>query len=172
MASKKNNKNNATPKAPWGKLTPEKKRMLLLGSASAFFGLVALAVGVFWLPDSNRPRITPQTVAQGKALFQANCAVCHGEEGIGQDPANPKGGMSNDGKFVAPSMDKNGHAFHHPESALFETIKNGSMASDSPMRGWANRLKDEEIWALIDYIESLWPPELLQFYRANISTKS
>ena len=47
---------------------------------------------------------------------------------------------------------------------LFEIVKNGSLAGDSPMKGWKGRLKDEEIRAILGYILSLWPPDLRKRY--------
>ena len=35
-----------------------------------------------------RPRVTPQEVARGKTLFEAQCAYCHGADGDGGRGAN------------------------------------------------------------------------------------
>jgi mono/diheme cytochrome c family protein len=100
---------------------------------------------------------TPTQLEQGRTLFAQNCAACHGPQAVGQLPKSPKGGIQADGTYLAPALNGNGHAWHHPNQVLFETIKHGSIAPDSPMRGFSGRLNDEEIVAVIQYFKSLWP---------------
>ena len=59
--------------------------------------------------------------------------------------------------YLAPALNGTGHAWHHPNSVLFKTIKHGSIASDSSMRAFSNRLSDKEIVMIIHYFKSLWP---------------
>jgi mono/diheme cytochrome c family protein len=49
---------------------------------------------------------------------------------------------------------------------LFKLVKDGSPAPDSPMKGWAGKMSDPEIAAVLAYIQSLWPERLRQRYRA------
>jgi len=98
--------------------------------------------------------LAPQTslktqVKQGKALFAQNCASCHGKEAAG-------------GVSPAPALNGSAHSWHHTESSLFRTIKNGSTAKNSVMQGWKGRMTDAEIWAVTRYFQSLWKPEYLQ----------
>ena len=86
-----------------------------------------------------------------------NCSSCHGVEGVGQNPESPNGGMLDEGGYLAPALNGTGHAWHHPNSVLFKTIKHGSIASDSSMRAFSNRLSDKEIVMIIHYFKSLWP---------------
>ena len=65
--------------------------------------------------------------------------------------------MFDEGGYLAPALNGTGHAWHHPNSVLFKTIKHGSIASDSSMRAFSNRLSDKEIVMIIHYFKSLWP---------------
>ena len=96
-------------------------------------------------------------LSQGSELFAQNCSSCHGVEGVGQNPESPNGGMLDGGGYLAPALNGTGHAWHHPNSVLFKTIKHGSIASDSSMRAFSNRLSDKEIVMIIHYFKSLWP---------------
>ena len=80
-----------------------------------------------------------------------------GVEGVGQNPESPNGGMLDGGGYLAPALNGTGHSWHHPNSVLFKTIKHGSIASDSSMRAFADRLSDKEIVMIIHYFKSLWP---------------
>jgi mono/diheme cytochrome c family protein len=102
---------------------------------------------------------TPSQIelSQGSELFAQNCSSCHGVEGVGQNPESPNGGMLDEGGYLAPALNGTGHAWHHPNSVLFKTIKHGSIASDSSMRAFSNRLSDKEIVMIIHYFKSLWP---------------
>ena len=102
---------------------------------------------------------TPSQIelSQGSELFAQNCSPCHGVEGVGQNPESPNGVMLDEGGYLAPALNGTGHAWHHPNSVLFKTIKHGSIASDSSMRAFSNRLSDKEIVMIIHYFKSLWP---------------
>ena len=99
-------------------------------------------------------------ISQGSELFANNCSSCHGINGVGQNPDFPKGGISKDGSYLAPALNGTGHAWHHPDSVLFKTIKHGSISSDSSMRAFSGRLSDEEIALVIQYFKSLWPESI------------
>ena len=108
---------------------------------------------------------SPEQIARGEALFAKFCVQCHGPQAQGQSLSNPRGGMTDAGAYLAPALNGTGHAWHHPPEALFDIIKNGSRASDSPMRGFAGRLGDEEVWEVLGYLFSLWPPRVQSRYR-------
>jgi mono/diheme cytochrome c family protein len=81
---------------------------------------------------------------------------------VGQNPAEPNGGIDDNGRYIAPALDGTAHAWHHSDGVLFHWVKDGSEAKDSPMRGWAGRMTDGEIWSVIRYFQSLWPDKLRQ----------
>ena len=134
----------------------------LVGFAAAAFVVLA-----WWVPSLEQeiPAGLPEQTQLGDALYRTNCAICHGEAGVGENPEKPNGGRKPDGGYIAPAHNGNGHTWHHPPDVLFKIVKNGSPASDSPMKGWKDRLKDEEIRAILAYILSLWPPDLRERYR-------
>ena len=137
--------------------------------------LLALVVGLFLFePWSlfSKPiwEQTPssKSIAEGKQVFATNCAVCHGEMAVGENFHHPMGGMKNQGGYLAPALNGTGHAWHHPDAVLFNTIQEGSIAEDSPMRGFAGRISDAEIVASIHYFKSLWPKEILNRHKEMV----
>ncbi|MBT3338475.1 MAG: c-type cytochrome [Anaerolineae bacterium] len=83
--------------------------------------------------------ITPEQIALGKGLFNENCVVCHGEDGSGSDQSPVD--------FTDQSYMANRSAV-----ALATTIINGS---PNGMTAFGDKLSDEEVAALTDYIRSL-----------------
>jgi mono/diheme cytochrome c family protein len=102
-------------------------------------------------------------VAAGRRLYDAHCASCHGPNLEGQ--ANWRERRP-DGKLPAPPHDAGGHTWHHTDDALFEVTRNGLAAMagadyQTDMPGFADRLSDDEIWAVLAYIKSRWPQAIL-----------
>ena len=129
-------------------------------------GFALLATEPLWnQPWAANEKDDPALIAQGETLYVTNCQVCHGAKGVGQDVNQRMGGQRADGTYIAPALDGSAHAWHHPEAMLFKLIKEGSPVAESPMRGWAERMSDKEIRAVIAYFQSLWPKELLARYR-------
>lgn len=138
-----------------------------------FFVLFLLAVGVAivafsWQSRSVSPeRADPknvQQVALGRAIYGQHCAVCHGVKLEGQP--NWRRRLAN-GRLPAPPHDVTGHTWEHPDETLFQVTKRGVQPFVSPnyqtdMRGFGDVLSDEEIWAVLAFIKSTWPPALLE----------
>ncbi|MDH5752940.1 MAG: cytochrome c [Deltaproteobacteria bacterium] len=99
-----------------------------------------------------------EQVAQGRILYTTYCLSCHGQDAAGQVPGKPMGGVNPDGSLIAPALDRSGHAWHHPRRDLFRVIKHGSSIEGSPMKGWSDKLSDQQITAIIAYFSSLWMP--------------
>ena len=110
--------------------------------------------------DSLSATATPEKITLGEKLFTENCLSCHGSGARGENPAQSRGGQKADGSYLAPALNGTGHAWHHPNEMLFSTIKDGSIAKDSPMRGFKDKLSDDDIVAVLQYIKSLWPDEI------------
>jgi mono/diheme cytochrome c family protein len=119
-------------------------------------------------PPADDPRGDPrdaQKVAQGARVYAQHCAACHGAKLEGQpDWRKP---LPN-GRMPAPPHDESGHTWHHPDHVLFGITRIGLVAPYAPARyqsdmpAFADKLSDDEIWAVLAYIKSHWrSPELL-----------
>lgn len=101
-------------------------------------------------------------VATGRAIYEAQCASCHGAELEGQPDWRSPGA---DGRLPAPPHDESGHTWHHPDRMLFELSKYGTAAVvgpdyDSAMPAFEDVLTDEEIVAVLSFIKSRWPDRI------------
>jgi mono/diheme cytochrome c family protein len=109
----------------------------------------------------------PVQVALGKEVYAANCASCHGANLEGQpnwQQELPTGGLP------APPHDPSGHTWHHDDQSLFTTVKFGGAATaptgfTSNMPPFGEQLSDREIWAVLAFIKSTWPPEVQEAQR-------
>lgn len=111
-------------------------------------------------PDPDNPTI----VAQGKDLYAATCAECHGADLKGQPDWKTR---NEDGSLKAPPHDVSGHTWHHADALLFQVTKHGG-ASIAPagfisaMPAFKDALSDDEIWAVLSFIKSTWPKKIRQ----------
>jgi putative heme-binding domain-containing protein len=80
--------------------------------------------------------LTPQDLAHGKQIFQAQCSPCHGIDGTGGTGAN----------LAVPTLK---HAAN--DAALFDVIQGGITGTGMPY----SFLGDHEIWLLVAYVRSL-----------------
>ncbi|GAB4175284.1 MAG: hypothetical protein OHK0026_16570 [Rhodocyclaceae bacterium] len=133
--------------------------------------LAALAVAR--CGDSGRGAPVPvadaAAVTRGKALYERNCASCHGARLEGQADWRRR---RPDGRMPAPPHDRSGHTWHHPDDVLFEIVKEGLVPGGnappgylSDMPAFGRVLSDDEIRATLAYIESGWPEEVWQVRR-------
>lgn len=122
--------------------------------------IVALPVALAACSDSfnSADASNIDAVNQGRPLYAANCASCHGDNLQGQaDWRVPQ----EDGTLPAPPHDGSGHTWHHADALLFNYTKNGgqSIAPEdfkSAMPAYADELTDSEIWAILSFIKSRW----------------
>jgi len=113
-------------------------------------------------PGAPGPAAAPhgldaRLVARGGGLYQTYCAVCHGANAEGAPNWHQKG---SDGKLPPPPLDAGGHAWHHPKAALIRTIKDGTLKLGGGMPPWKDTLSDDDIEAVIAWIQSRWPAEM------------
>lgn len=94
----------------------------------------------------------------GHALYVERCASCHGVELEGQPNWKQR---KPDGRMPAPPHDASGHTWHHSNDQLFRIVKEGPGAMmpgyETDMPGFADKLTDDEIRAVLDYIKGTWP---------------
>ena len=89
------------------------------------------------------------SLARGKVIYEANCAACHGASGLGDGPA-------------AESLDPPPAPIAHTsqmlsEAYLFYRVSEGGNFApfNSAMPAWKEKLREDERWAVINYIRSL-----------------
>jgi mono/diheme cytochrome c family protein len=132
------------------------------------FGVVAL-VGWYVVGTSGSGADIPayrnaDVVAEGAAIYERECAACHGADLEGQPEWRTRDA---DGYLPAPPHDETGHTWHHPTAQLFEITKYGTEAIvgggyRSNMMGFGDVLTDEQILATLAYIKSTWPSRIVE----------
>ncbi|SHI35515.1 c-type cytochrome [Wenxinia saemankumensis] len=130
-------------------------RALLLGGGLLSGAVLLTASG--GASDTHPPDAA--LLAEGRALYEAHCASCHGAQLEGQpDWRRPLPS----GRLPAPPHDACGHTWHHPDRILFRIVREGTAAIvgggyESDMPGFGGILSDAEIEAVLAYIKSTWP---------------
>lgn len=147
-------------------------RLLLIALAIA---AVALSFGgLAWWYFAPPPSATTEArITNGKAIYDAQCAACHGAKLEGQpDWRNRRP----DGRLPAPPHDASGHTWHHADGELFALTKHGLAPFAPPgyqsdMPAFADKLSDQDIHDVLAYIKSTWPPEI-QAQQAAMTERS
>ena len=114
---------------------------------------------------SLAPQSGAADTALGRAIYDTYCAACHGAQLEGAPDWKTPGP---DGRLPPPPHDETGHTWHHGDAFLFAYVRRGGRAMldelgvDMPsgMPGFGDRLTDEEISAVLDYIRSTWPERI------------
>jgi len=121
--------------------------------------LVAISITLLLLTacGSDESTQTQAQLAEGKALYEANCAACHGINGEGEADWKT---LNADGSYRAPPHDSSGHTWHHPDQLLLQIITKGGGVPNSSMSGFEDNLTEEEIELTLEYIKTFWEPEL------------
>jgi mono/diheme cytochrome c family protein len=133
-------------------------RLPILVGTGLTVGAAVLAASVV----ADRHKVSPsdaEILAEGRVIYEAECAACHGAELEGQpDWRSPLPS----GRLPAPPHDASGHTWHHPDDVLFRIVMKGTAAIvgggyESDMPGFADVLSDAEIRAVLAFIKSTWP---------------
>ena len=95
------------------------------------------------LPDD------PRVVAEGKTLFLANCAACHGEKAAGDGPA--AAGMSPPPADLRSVMQRPVTT----DGYLMWAISDGGAAMGSAMPAFKNTLSETDRWQIVRFLETL-----------------
>ncbi len=124
--------------------------MSLMRKLILLFLPVLLLAGSDWkapkeaAEKKNPVAATPASLKEAKALFEKECAVCHGSKGDGKGPGaaglNKPAGNFTDAAEMADETD----------GALFYKISEGRM----PMLTFKGRLSEEQRWSLVNYIRT------------------
>ena len=95
------------------------------------------------VPNPVKPG--PASIAAGKKKYGYDCAMCHGADGDG------KGDLAIDMKLKMADYRDPASLKLVTDGEMFYVIKNGN----GEMPSEADRLKDEDIWNLVNYIRSI-----------------
>lgn len=90
---------------------------------------------------------TEKNILEGKRLYSINCAICHGEKGLGDGNVITK--ASGDGLFPPPPPFNEGRLKDLPVGQMYHTITFGR----NLMGSHASHLSPEERWKVIHYID-------------------
>lgn len=141
----------------------ERRTLLWIGAGAV--AVAAAAVALTWSAP-ERPPADPanaRQVAAGEKLYARECAACHGAKLEGEGDWRKR---KPSGRMPAPPHDATGHTWHHPDTQLFALTKAGVKPPlappgyESDMPGFAAKLDDAEIWAVLAFIKSRWPPDI------------
>jgi mono/diheme cytochrome c family protein len=112
--------------------------------------LTALGVSAQGNPDAARIKnpvaAAPDSIAAGKAIYQRYCATCHG--------LNAEGGSGSDISPPAPDLTDTEWKRGSTDGEIFSVIKNG-VPPELNMEPWGDRIKDADIWNVVNYVRSL-----------------
>lgn len=112
-------------------------------------------------PPAPLPTLEPSQVARGRQLYGQYCATCHGQRAEGTPNWQQPDARGN---LPPPPHDDSGHTWRHSDAQLAAIIRDGlrdpfNKTPEVTMPAFRERLREEEIMALITYFQSLWSPE-------------
>jgi mono/diheme cytochrome c family protein len=111
--------------------------------------VMANGIGADYAGARNPLTASAETLREGKALFEKNCASCHGTSGHGDGPAAKGLNPAPANLAVAVKMPMASDAF------LDWTISEGGVPVHSAMPPFKAILKQDQIWQLVLYLRSL-----------------
>jgi mono/diheme cytochrome c family protein len=130
------------------------------------FGVAAQGGAQDMLPGQVLRWQDADLVALGAGVYADECAACHGAALEGQPDWRVP--LAN-GRMPAPPHDETGHTWHHADDLLIAITTQGTEALiggdyESDMIGFADRLSEREIIAVLSYIKSTWPEEIIELH--------
>jgi mono/diheme cytochrome c family protein len=123
-------------------------RVLLVAAAvAAPITIVTIAQGNPGAAQVRNPvASTPDSVSEGKRIYQRFCASCHG--------VNAEGGAGNDLIPAAPDLTDKEWKHGSTDGEIFAVIKNG-VPPDLNMIPFGDQIKDADIWNVVNYLRSV-----------------
>lgn len=90
-----------------------------------------------------------KSIAQGHDIFVRNCVGCHGSDGKAQIDV-----VADATDLTDPKAYKDGTS----DGEMFRSISEGAGASMPSFKSQIDN--QDDLWRLVNYIHSLWPPEV------------
>jgi len=90
---------------------------------------------------------TPEKLTKGETLYKTNCALCHGDKGMGDGPA---------GQALKPpprNFTEDKFKFGNSTIAIFNTITNGSPGTS--MAAYKDILPEADRWAIALHLKKI-----------------
>jgi len=108
-----------------------------------------------------------ERVAEGRRIYQQQCASCHGARGEGMPDWEQPNAL---GELPAPPHDATGHTWKHADAMLYRMIRDGwrdpwNETERLTMPAFGDVLTPQEIGAVITYLKTLWTSEQRRFQR-------
>ncbi|MDP9899858.1 mono/diheme cytochrome c family protein [Variovorax ginsengisoli] len=118
---------------------------------------------VVWVPATpasfhrSPSGFTVRSIAQGQALYAQHCVGCHGADGRGQ-------GALADARSMSPPNLAGPLLWRRADGDLLWHVMHGMRARDgkATMPAFGERLRDDEAWALIDFMKAQAAGETLR----------
>jgi mono/diheme cytochrome c family protein len=140
-----------------------------LTAALALLAIISIAVPMYWLYEPARQagavKMFEETaIRQGEEIYTttANCAECHGPEGVGGVKATPI--LNDNGQFVAqvnwqaPAL--NNVMYRYSREEVLDILNYGR--GNTPMPAWGapggGPLTEQQLTDVIDYLTSIQVP--------------
>ncbi|MSO56529.1 MAG: c-type cytochrome [Acidobacteria bacterium] len=92
---------------------------------------------------------SPESIANGEAIFKRHCQMCHGATGVGDGPA----AKTLKGKL--PNLTKKATMARYKDEQIHEAIAMGLKTGVGNMPAFEKKLKPEGIQDVINYVRTL-----------------
>ncbi len=125
--------------------------ILFVGVAALMFANSVEALHTGWTADEGAEKLKNPfasdagAVAEGKKIYEENCAKCHGAEGKG------KGASSMSLQIELPDFSDKDMSHAETDGEWFWKIRTGQFE----MPPFQLKIKDDEVWKVITYIRTL-----------------
>ena len=91
---------------------------------------------------------TTKSIARGRQFYLVHCVECHDQDGKGL------GRRDFNGTPPADLTDPEAWLYGTSAQAIFSSVREGSK---NDMPSFKDKLQDEQIWHVVNFLRSLWP---------------
>jgi mono/diheme cytochrome c family protein len=92
---------------------------------------------------------TKKSIDRGRIVYSQNCVSCHGTDGKAELAV-----IAEATDLTSPKLYKNGTA----EGEIFRSIRDGAGDQMPPFKSQIDN--PDDLWNLVNFVRSLWPPEM------------